>query len=148
MQNPTLSRDIKNQKIADRRACPEPVEWALSPATPLHLWHRHSCLWLFLDRRACPELVEWVPSPATFQGLRCSCSTAPGSPANAVFAFAGVERPSAVALFYMKYRYQTLQTKDETSLATLLCDRKKNLQPSCLTFGDRSKIPPRCPERP
>jgi hypothetical protein len=56
-----------------------------------------------VDRRACPEPVEWAPSPATYRLLQGSqaCDARVAQP------------PSAVALFYMKYRYQTLQTKDE-----------------------------------
>jgi hypothetical protein len=38
--------------------------------------------------------------------------------------------PSAVALFYMNYRYQTLQTKDEYTLAPFLAAARKNLRPS------------------
>lgn len=77
-----------------------------------------------------------APSPATCYLLQGShaCNTrvahhTTGSPANALFAFVGVERPSAVA-FSNKSRYQTLQTKDESTLALFLAAiTKKSANP-------------------
>jgi hypothetical protein len=52
--------------------------------------------WALIER----VWLDWVekPSPATSQACDHSCGTAPGPPANALFAFAGVELPSAVLL--------------------------------------------------
>ena len=77
---------------------------------------------------------------------RNSCGTAPGPPANALFAFAGVERLSAAA-FTKKYCYQALQTKDEYTLARFLSAGTRNLG-LCLTLEMIHRDGTATPERP